>query len=155
VSQLREVARGVGLEWAIDFDCVHAAPAPSPDLADLFELEAAVSSVDPLDALSKTALFRAGDWQSVIDVIFRSTRAKPSRWRETSHAVKEILLKFPDSTRCLESQGKFSVGEQLLWLSIDGLDSHSIAVLWTRRNRASCWPGVSSTGDAAALWMRL
>jgi hypothetical protein len=83
-SELREVTRRVGLEWAIDLDCVGAAPANDPDLADLIELEAALSLDDPLGALSKTASFRAGDWRSVIDVLFRFTSAKPSRWWETS-----------------------------------------------------------------------
>jgi hypothetical protein len=127
VSALREVANTVGLEWAIDFDCVGATPASDPDLAYLFELEAAVSSDDPLDALSKAASFRAGDWQSVIDALFRFTSAKPLRWRETSHALREILQKFPESVKCLEGQGKVSVGEQLLWLSIDDFDRGSVA----------------------------
>jgi hypothetical protein len=115
VSELREVARRVGLEWAIDFDCA----AADPEVADLTELEAAVSSEDAFEALSKTASFRAGDWQSVIDVLFRFTRAKPTRWRETARALKEILRSVPESTKCLEGQGKGSVGEQLRWLSID------------------------------------
>jgi hypothetical protein len=145
VSKLREVVRRVGLEWAIDFGCDAAALASDPDLADvcdfvgeapvgsdpelaeLFELEGAVSSGDPLKALSKTAPFRVGHWQSVFDVIFRFTRAKPSQWRETSHALKEILREFRESAKCLEGQGKFSVGEQLLWLSIDGFDRGSVA----------------------------
>jgi hypothetical protein len=103
VSELREVVRRVELEWAIDFDCAGV----EPELADLIELEAAVSSPDPLEALSKTASFRTGDWQSVIDVIFRFTRAKPSRWRETSHALKEIVVQFPESAKYLDGQGRF------------------------------------------------
>jgi hypothetical protein len=125
MSELREVARRVGLEWAIDFDCA----AADPKVADLTELEAAVSSEDALEALSKTASFRAGDWQSVIDVLFRFTRAKPTRWRETSRALREILRSIPESTKCLEGQGKGSVGEQLLWLSIDDFDRGSRARL--------------------------
>jgi hypothetical protein len=130
----------VGLEWAVDFGCAGAAAASDPDLADLnefdsavatpvgdpelaklLELEVAVSSAQLLEALSKTASFRAGDWQSVIDVLFRFTRAKPTRWRETSHALKEILRTFPESAKCLEGQGRFSVGEQMPWLSIEVL----------------------------------
>jgi hypothetical protein len=95
VSELRELARSVGMEWAVDFACADAAPASDPDLgdladfavvtsvddpelADLFELETVVSSRHPLEALSKTASFRAGDWQSVVDVLFRFTSVKPS-----------------------------------------------------------------------------
>jgi hypothetical protein len=142
VSELRELVKRVGLEWAIDFanvvpvgdpdlaglvDFNAAAPAGDPEPANQFELEAAVSSRHPLEALSKTASFRTGDWQSVFDVIFRFARAKSSRWRETSHALKEILVEFPESTKCLESQSTYSVGEQLLWLSIDGFDRGSVA----------------------------
>jgi hypothetical protein len=72
-------------------DCPAAGPAGDPEKAALFELEVAVSSRQPLEALWKTASFRAGDWQSVVDALFRFTRAKPSRWREVSHALKEIL----------------------------------------------------------------
>jgi hypothetical protein len=157
-AELREVARRVGLEWAIDFGCAGAAPVSDPDLADLvdsavaapagdpelselLELEVAVSSAQPLGALSKTASFRAGDWQSVFNVLFRFTRAKPSRWRETSHVLKEILREFPESAKFLEGQGKFSVGEQLLWLSIDGFDRGSVAGCLdpTRRDFALAW----------------
>jgi hypothetical protein len=98
-----------------------------PELSHLFELEVAVSSRRPLEALSKTASFRAGDCQSVFNVLFRFTCARPLRWRETSHALKEILRKFPESARCLECKGNVSVGEQLLWLSIDGFDRASVA----------------------------
>jgi hypothetical protein len=69
VSELREVARKVGLEWAIDF----GAPPSDPEFAHLFEL--AVASEDSLKALAETASFQAGDWLSVIDVIFRFSRA--------------------------------------------------------------------------------
>jgi hypothetical protein len=95
-------------------DSVVAAPVGDPELVHLFELEAAVSSRRPLEALSETTSFRAGDWQSVIGAIFRFARAKPSRWRETSRALKEILREFPESAKFLEGQGKLSVGEQLL-----------------------------------------
>jgi hypothetical protein len=108
-------------------DFAFAAPACDPELTDLFELEVAVSSRHPLEALSKTASFRAGDWQIVFDVLFRFTRAKPSRWRETSHALKEILREFPESAQCLADQRRDSVGEQLLWLSIDAFDRGSVA----------------------------
>jgi hypothetical protein len=122
-------------------DSVVAVPTIDPEFADLIELETAVSSRQPLKALSKTTAFRTCDWQSVVDVIFRFTSAKPSRWRETSHALKEILVKFPDSAKCLENQGKFSVGEQLLWLSIDGFDRVSVAGSLdpTRRNFMLAW----------------
>jgi hypothetical protein len=170
VSELREVTRRVGLEWAIDFDGFSAGPASDPDLADLvelaiaapvgaaqladlFELEAAVSSRHPLEALSKTALFRTGDWQSVIEVLFRFTRARPSRWRETSHALKEILRQIPESSVCLDSQGKFSVGEQLLWLSIDGFDRVSVAGSLdpTRPNFAFAWREFHGRGRSALM----
>jgi hypothetical protein len=122
VSELRELVRKVGMEWAVDFAGADAAPVSDPDLADLsdsaivtpvgnpeladfFELETAVSSRQPLEALSKSSSFRAGDWQSVIDVLFRFTSAKPSRWRETSHALKGILRLYPESAKCLEDQG--------------------------------------------------
>jgi hypothetical protein len=108
-------------------DCPDADTAGDPEKAALFELEVAVSSTQLLEALSKTASFRAGDWQSVIDVLFRFTRAKPRRWRETSHTLKEILQKFPESAQFLEGQRKFSVGEQLLWLSIDRFNRESVA----------------------------
>jgi hypothetical protein len=162
VSELREVARRVGLEWAIDFGSAGEARASDEDLADLvdsafvtsvgdselaelFELEAAVSSRQPLEALSKTASFRAGDWQSVVDVLFRYTRAKPSRWRETSHALKEILQRFPESAKCLECQGQFA-GENICF----GSRSTDCAVVrWlvhlTPLDRTSSWLGVSFT----------
>jgi hypothetical protein len=167
---LGAVAKMVGLEWAIDFEGVCAVPAGDPDLsdlgefalaapagdsalADLVELEAAVSSRHPLEALSETASFRAGDWQSVIDVLFRFTRAKPTRWRETSHALKDILRKFPESAKCLEGQGKFSVGEQLLWLSIDGFERVSVAGSLdpTRPNFVLAWRDFTVEG-AARCW---
>jgi hypothetical protein len=122
-------------------------------MTDLFELEVAVRSEDPLEALSKTASFRAGDWQNVFDVIFRFTRAKPSRWRETSHALKEILRKCPESASCLGCQGKVSVGEQLLWLSIDDFDSGSVAGSLdpTRRNFVLAWREFHGRGTSPLM----
>jgi hypothetical protein len=170
VSALREVMRKVGLEWATQFDypsavrvrspqragladCAVAAPGGDPELADLFELETAVSSLHPLEALLQTASCRAEDWQSVIDVLFRYARAKPSRWRETAHALKGILRKFPESTKCLAVQGKFSVGELLLWLSIDDFHRGSVAgSLDTRRpNFALAWREFHGRGSSP-LW---
>jgi hypothetical protein len=158
------------MEWAVDFACADVAPASDPDLADLadfavvtpvgdpeladlFELETAVSSRQPLDALSKSASFRAGDWQSVIDVLFRFTSAKPSRWRETSHALKEILRLFPESAKCLEGQGKVSVDEQLLWLSIDDFDGASVAGSLdpTRPNFGLAWREFHSRGRSPLM----
>jgi hypothetical protein len=145
-AELRGIVKRVGLEWAIDFGCAGAAAVSDADLADLndfdsavassvgdpelaklLKLEVAVSSAQPLKALSQTASFRTGDWQSVIDVLFRFTHARPTRWRGMSHALKEILQRFPESAKSLEGQGKLSVGEQLLWLSIDGCDRESVA----------------------------
>jgi hypothetical protein len=128
-------------------------PVVDPELADLFELETAVSSRHPLEALSKTASFRTGEWQSVIDVLFRFTSAKPSRWRETSRALKEILRLFPESAKCLEGQGKTSVGEQLLWLSIDGFDSVSVAGSLdpTRPNFGLAWREFHGRGSSLLL----
>jgi hypothetical protein len=122
-------------------------------LTYLFELEEAVSSDDPLDALSKTASFRAGDWQSVIDVLFRFTSAKPSRWRETSHALKGIPRKFPESAKCLEGRSKVSVGEQLLWLSIDEFDRSSVAGSLdpTRPNFVLAWREFHGRCDSPML----
>jgi hypothetical protein len=153
VSQLRDVARGVGLEWAIDFDCACAVPVSTPELTDLLELEAAVSSDDPLGALSKTAAFQAGDWQSVVDVLFRFTRAKPSRWRGTSHALKEILRMLPNAASYLAGQGKVSVGEQLLWLSIDGFDRGSVAGSLdpTRSNFVLAWHEFHGRGGSPLM----
>jgi hypothetical protein len=158
VSKVREVARSVGLEWAIDFVSAGETRASDPvladlvdsafvtsvgdsELAELFELETAVNSRHPLEALSTTASFRAGEWQSVVDVLFRYTRAKPSRWRETSHALKEILRRFPESAKCLECQGQLSVGEHLLWFSIDGLCGGSVvgSLDPTRPNFVVAW----------------
>jgi hypothetical protein len=64
LSELHELARTVGMEWAVDFACGEAAPASDADLddltdfavvtpmgdqelADVFELETAVSSPPP------------------------------------------------------------------------------------------------------------
>jgi hypothetical protein len=171
-AELRDIVKRVGLEWAIDFGCAGAAAVSDPDLADLkdfdsavvtpvgdpglaklLELEMAVSSAQPLEALSKTASFQAGDWQSVIDVLFRFTRAKPSRWRETSHALKEILRTFPESAKFLEGQGRFSVGERLLWLSIDGFDRESVAVFLnpTQPNFVVAWREFHGRRSSALL----
>jgi hypothetical protein len=170
VSELREVVRKVGLDWAVDFDCADQAPVSDPDLADLvdftatapvsdpelaewFELEVAVSSRQPLEALSKTASFLSGDWQGVVDVIFRFTRAKPTRWQEASHALKEILRSFPESARCLECQGRFSVGEHLLWVSIDGVDRVSVAGSLdpTRPNFGLAWREFHGRGSSPLM----
>jgi hypothetical protein len=53
VSELREVARKVGIEWAIDF----GAPPSDPEFAPLFELEVAVASEDSLKALRRRRRF--------------------------------------------------------------------------------------------------
>jgi hypothetical protein len=55
--------------------------------------------------------------------------------------LKEILRKFPKSAERLEGQGKSSVGEQLLWLSIDGFDRVSVAgsLDTTQPNFALAW----------------
>jgi hypothetical protein len=46
-----------------DFDSAVATPVDDLELTKLIELEVAVGSAQPLEALSKTASFRAGDWQ--------------------------------------------------------------------------------------------